>query len=1065
VILILLYLGVAAAAWAQISSSTLFGETRDQSAALLPAVRITARHQATGFLRTVLSGSQGSYRIGELLPGAYTVTAQRRGFRTVEAHGVVLEVNQKARLDLELKVGAESESITVVGQVSPVQTADASSGYLVDSPTLTALPLARRNVISLVTLGPGAIPRHLGGFVHDVVNDIQEGPRGAVAFNPSINGGRSTMNAFLLDGAYNTDRNTFVIAVNPPMEAVQEFRIQSSLPSAEFAQAGGGVIDVASKAGSQAWHGSALEFFRNEALDARGFFDDPQLPRPIVRRNQFGGSLGGPLPFPATFFFATYEGLRGRSARSSLAIVPDAALRSGDFRGRSPIFDPLNIDPSTGRRMPFPDNAIPAGRIDPISERFLERYEPLPNREGASNYLDATPNRNTSDSVSGRIDHQLRDHSRLFGRYTLNTDRDLVVTTFPQRPASERLRAQQVALGHTIGGASWLNEARVSFTRLRLFDVPAVRTNVASELGINNAPSDPFNFGLPMFLVTNFSTVTDSPTLPQVQRDNSWHLADAVSLARGRRTWKLGFDWIRFDLNYLRSQDVRGRYTFTGAFTGNPGSAAPTGDPFADFLLGFPQLTSRRVGPTQAYLRQDSYAAYLQQEWRASGRLTLNFGVRYEYVSPFREARDNLLNLDYSGLPAAPRLVRARPPVKPDRNNFSPRAGLALRLPGAGRETVFRAGYGIYLSPEIAVETYDLILNGVRNETNETDGGAPPILTIRDGFPRTASTGFPSYFGLDRFAPTPYVQQWNASLQRELPSRILGEAAYIGSKGVKLGRFRRFNTPLHAVTGENLPPRPGNLQSLRPFPELGTIFQRQHISNSSYHSLQLKAERRFARGLGLLASFVWSKSIDDADTAIPGLFDSFGAQDERNLRLERALSFFHVGRRVSAGFVYELPKRGPLRPLLSHWQVSGIVTLQDGTPLNPVYFAFDPANSATPNRPDVVPGENVKLPRSQRTIERFFNAAAFRAPQPFQFGNAGRNILPGPGNNLFDLALHRRFPLRETGALEVRTEVFNAFNHPNWGVPGPYPDFGPFFGRIFVTGEPRRIQLGLRLDF
>jgi hypothetical protein len=294
---------------------------------------------------------------------------------------------------------------------------------------------------------------------------------------------------------------------------------------------------------------------------------------------------------------------------------------------------------------------------------------------------------------------------------------------------------------------------------------------------------------------------------------------------------------------------------------------------------------------------------------------------------------------------------------------------------------------------------------------------------------------------------------------------LVSEIAYLGTKGTKLGRFRRFNTPLHEVTGENLPPRPGDLQSLRPFPELGTIFQRQHIANSTYHALQVKAERRFAGGLAFLASFVWSKSIDDADSVIPGLFDSFGAQDERNLRLERGLSFFHVGRRVSAGFVYDLPGRARLRPLLGNWQLSGVVTLQDGTPLNPVYFAFDPANSGTPNRPDVASGEKLALPRHQRTVERFFNTAAFQAPRLYTFGNAGRNILPGPGNNLFDLALRRRFPLRESRALEFRAEAFNVFNHPNWGVPAPYPDFGPFFGRIFVTGEPRRVQLALRFDF
>ncbi len=1065
-VLLFLLWTLAAPAFSQVASGTLLGEVRDESSALVPGARVTARHEATGFSRTVLTGAEGAYRIDLLVPGLYTVAVEKKGFLRLNVASVTVEVNQKARLDLELKVGAEKESITVTADASPLQSGDASDGYRLDHQTIVALPLAVRNVISLATLGPGVIPRHLGGFVHDVVNDVQEG-RGAVALNPPINGARSTMNSFLLDGAMNTDRTTFAIAVNPPLEAVQEFRIQTSLPSAEFSQAGGGVVDVVTKSGGTRWHGSAFEYLHNEVTDARNFFDDPSLQRPIFRQNQFGGSLGGALPFPSTYFFATYEGLRGKAGKSSLNIMPDSIVRSGDFRGRSPIFDPLNLDPITGQRRPFPNNVIPSDRLDPIAKRYLDLYEPLPNRsQGTSNYLDATPNENSDDNVSTRLDRGFRRYGRIFGRYTLNEQRGRVAGAFPVRPFQEHIRSQQVALGHTLGGLRWLNEARFSFTRLRVFDVPenAFRNNVARDLGVSGLPDDPFTYGLPFFLITNFSTVTDSPSLPQTQRDNLWHLADGVSLIRGRHTWKFGLDWVHFQLNYLQTWLSRGQFVYSGAFTADPGSAEPTGDPFADFLLGFPQVTARNVGDTQAYLRQNSYAGYLQDDWRVNSRLTANFGVRYEYSAPYREARGNLLSLDYSTLPAAPRLLPVSSGVEPDRNNVSPRVGIALR-PLATRELVFRAGYGIYFSPEIATETYDLIRNRVRNESNATDGNGVPVLTTANGFPQTSGTGFPSYFGLDPRARTPYVQQWSATIQTLLPSRIVFEIGYLGSKGTHLGRFRQFNTPFHEATGENLPPRPGDLQQLRPWPELGKIVQRQHIANSNYHSLQIRAEKRMVRRLALLTSFVWSKSIDDADSVIPGQFDSVGAQDERNLRSERGLSFFNVGRRLSAGFVCGLPEAPAARRVLSGWELSGIVTLQDGTPLNPVYFAFDGANTGTPNRPDVVPGVSVQLPRDQRSADRFFNTDAFRTPKPYTLGNAGRNILPGPGNNVIDLALHRRFTMRESRSIEFRTEFFNAFNHPNFGIPGPYPDFGPFFGKIFSTGEPRRIQFALRVDF
>ena len=267
-------------------------------------------------------------------------------------------------------------------------------------------------------------------------------------------------------------------------------------------------------------------------------------------------------------------------------------------------------------------------------------------------------------------------------------------------------------------------------------------------------------------------------------------------------------------------------------------------------------------------------------------------------------------------------------------------------------------------------------------------------------------------------------------------------------------------------TGADLGPRPGDLQSLRTWPSLGEIIQRQHIANSSYNSLQVKAEKRLTGRVSLLASFVWSKSIDDADTVIVGSYDSVGAQDERNLRLERGLSFFNVGRRISAGYVVNLPAVRAAGPLLRNWQMSGIITLQDGTPVNVFYYAFDPANTGTPNRPNIVPGVSLTLPRNQRNTGEFFNTAAFTIPAPYTFGDAGRDLISGPGNTIFDVALHRRFVLREPASIEFRAEVFNVFNHPNWGIPGPYADFSaPLFGGILSSGDPRRMQFAIRYDF
>ena len=1064
-------LATSPGAYAQVASATLLGEVRDESGALSPAVTITARQNATGFVRTSVTNAQGAYRIDELTPGQYTVTAEKSGFRMLESKDVALEVNQKARLDMVLQLGGARDSVTVEAQVSPVQSDDATVGYRLESSNIDALPLVQRNVVNLVTLGPGAIPRQLGGFVSDQVNGVQAN-RGATALNPPINGARSYMNAFLLDGANDTDRNTFAIAVEPPMDSVQEFRIDTSAATAEFSQAAGGIMDVVTKSGTLAWHGSAFEYFRNEALDAHNYFDDPTLPRPIFRQNQFGGSLGGPVPkLNKTFFFATYEGLRAKSASPMHALVPDATIRTGDFTGRNLIYDPFSLDTS-GNRIPFPNNVIPSNLIDPIAGKFLSTYEPLPNTVNpVDNYIDATPSQNHNDNVSARVDHEFRDQSHLFARYNINDERNVLSGNFPELPDNENLRAQQAAVGYTQSGATWLNEARLNFTRLKIFDTPeaAFHQDLAGQLGLQGLSGNPANFGLPYFLVEDFSTVTDAPNLPQLQRDNLWQLSDSFSLMRGRHTFKTGFQWMHSGVNYLQSNVPRGEYIFTGALTAsNPNNSSATGDALADFLLGLPQDTSRTVGFAESYLRSNTYAAYFQDDWRVTPGLTINLGVRYEYYAPFSDARNQLLNLNYSNLPNAPVLQTAPTASSPNYHNFAPRAGLAWTPQFSlwpGRKMVFRAAYGIYYTPEIATEAYNLVLNNIVTQNNATTG-ASPQLTIENGFPRNANLGFPTLYGLDQHAPTPYMQQWNAGIQQELGGGILFEAAYIGSKGTDLGLYRRFNTPAHVETGQDLPPRPGDLQSLRTFPDLGPIIQVQHIANSSYNSLQLKGTKRMGKGLSFLTSFVWSKSMDDADLPIAGLFDAVGAQDERNLHLEWAPSFFNVGRRFSSGYVYNLPGTGGfLRPALHNWQTSGIVTMQVGTPENPFYFSEDFANSGTPNRPNIVPGQSVNLPASQRTPTQYFNTAAFSQPAPFTFGDAGRDILPTPGDIIFDLAVSRSFHPRESHAIQFRAEFFNAFNHPNFGIPGDNPDFGPFFGKILATGQPRRIQLALRYDF
>src|SRR6185437_517657 len=347
---------------------------------------------------------------------------------------------------------------------------------------------------------------------------------------------------------------------------------------------------------------------------------------------------------------------------------------------------------------------------------------------------------------------------------------------------------------------------------------------------------------------------------------------------------------------------------------------------------------------------------------------------------------------------------------------------------------------------------------------NQADG-IHPVVTAANRFPQTSTTGLPAYYGIDPNARTPYVQQWQGGFQSELPGKILLETAYAGTKGNRLGRFDQDNTAFHTLDGENLAPRPGDLQSLREFPSLGPIVERKNIANSIYHSLQVKVEKRMTSRLAVLGSFVWSKSIDDSDSPIVGSYDSFGAEDERNLRNERGLSFANVPRRLALNATYNLPGTPLLKPVFSNWQLATVLTFQDGTPLNPAYYFTDFANTGTPNRPNVVPGQSVSLPASQRSVAEYFNINAFSDPAPYTLGDAGRNTLPGPGNEVVDLSIQRRFSVGDRMALNFRAEFYNSFNHPNFGIPLPYPDFTGLFGRIVGAGDPRRIQFALRLEF
>jgi hypothetical protein len=618
----------------------------------------------------------------------------------------------------------------------------------------------------------------------------------------------------------------------------------------------------------------------------------------------------------------------------------------------------------------------------------LTQYQPLPNLNNGdgNNFVDETPDTNRNDAFSTRIDHQFRDRSQLSARYTYNGEQNIIAGSFPLRPTDERVRAQQAALSYTYSGASWLNETRFSFTRMSMYDTPesAFQSNVIQQLGVEGLTANPANYGLPYFQLADYSLVTDDPTLPQVQRDNLWNLSDSVSWTRAAHTIKTGVDWIHFQLNYQQNELARGSYTYTGAFTSADGTPGPTGDAMADFLLGFPQDTSRNEGNTQAYLRQNSFGGFVQDDWRVSPRLTLNLGLRYEYVTPYTETRGDLLNLVYGAGPSPPppQLERVSQAVSPDTRNFAPRVGLAWRLPQlpfSKGETVFRAGYGIYYSPEIAVEVYDLVLNGILVQNNITDGSQAPILTTRNGFPQTASTGLPTYFGIDPHAPTPYMQQWNAGFQHEFAGHILGEVSYVGSKGTHLGRFRQFNTPLQTETGADLCAAAGRFAIAAHVAHAGgnhpAAAHRQFVvQRAAGESREAPDRARIAAGELCVVEIHRRRRHRDS-----GLLRQFGRAGRKQPAAGAGSIVVQRGAAHQRRICGRSAGRARLRAGAAQLAVDrNDVTLQDGMPLNIFYYAFDPANTGLPNRPNIVPGSQLDVAaRPAHATNEFFNTAAF----------------------------------------------------------------------------------------
>jgi hypothetical protein len=1037
---------------AQTTTATLLGTVRDSTGAVIPQAQVTARNRLTAFSRGALTDESGTYLITNLPVGEYALTAEKDGFRRYVQEGITLVVNQNARVDVVLTVGAVSESISVTAQPPDVDTRSSTIGELVDRTRIQELPLNGRNAMALARVVPGVIT--VG--VPTAPTNGRSGPRVVVG------GARDTQNEFRFDGTshQNLTHNSGLNLPSP--DALQEFRILINNYSAESGRNGGGVFVAVTRAGTNEFHGALWEFLRNKALNARNFFS---ADKPDLKQNQFGFTLGGPVIRNRTFFFGSYQGTRIReSALFGTARPATAAERTGDFSAsRIRPRDPLT-------NQPFPDGRIPSSRFDGVAIKFMERYVPLPNTPDGR-WLALVSRPTDGDQYLWRVDHNFTSNNSLNLRF-FRDDTDVVRQNgdvSPYAPNREALRVDNWALHdtHTFS-PSLLNELHVGINR--------VDTNIKS---LDNTQLSDLGAILPGVFPAQLSQMTVDgffnldAGLNYIEHGNIYQLGDSVSWFRGRHTMKFGGEFQRTEMINRASTATNGFFRFDGSVTGNA---------FGDYLIGKPRSLDQG-SPYDRVVKGYNWYAFLQDDFRLSARVTVNAGLRYQLFRPYHHVHD-WTNTYHAGQkstasPAAPLgmvfpgdagVTRGLVPV--DKNNFAPRLGIAWDPRGDGRLGV-RAAYGLFYEDfRSDIWTYPsvnqpfVIREFINNPFSLTDpyrGRVNPFPYIFT--PSGAKFSFP--MGLFTVpAPVitaPYVHQMSFSVERALPGSMVVKAGYVGKLGHNLLRMVQKNPAVY-IPGQSTTANTDQRRILLPgiyssFREVATN------SNSAYHSLIVSLNRRFSNGLTFLGAYTLGKFLDYYSAQNLGQTP----QDPYDQRADRSRSDEDRRHVFVTSFVYEIPawkaKKGILGKAFGAWEVSGVVSIASGLPL---WIRSDRDNSLTGvgfDRPDLV-ADPVRSHTSRGDmIAQFFNKAAFVPNQPGRYGNAGRNLISGPAQSTTDLSLMKSFLVSERlGRVQFRTEFFNAWNQVNFSSPEARLA-NQNFGRIQSAGSPRILQFALKYLF
>jgi len=1046
--------------WAQQTTADVLGIVTDVTGGVLPGVRITVHNLDTGADYTAASDNAGNYAVPLLPVGRYSIKAVAPGFKTLEVPEVNLAIGDRLRQDLRLEVGALEQSMEVTASSPALQTDSSSLSNLINSNAMQDLPLNGRNFVVLAQLTAGSAEGEPTGLPSGTRPDDRR-----LTSAVSVNAQPTSFNNFTIDGMDDNERFIGTVIVKPAVDALQEMKVQTSLYSAEFGRTSGGVINFVTKSGTNEYHGSLFEFFRNQHMDARNFF---AVTKPPYHQNQYGGSIGAPIRKNRVFYFADFEELRLRQGQAFVDSVPTQAERQGNFAGINAIFDPLSTTPQSTRTR-FPNDQIPVNRMNPIALNLLNLY-PLPSTAGlVNNYTYQPLKEQNNDTLDGRVDYRFSDANTAFARYSFNNTNTVIPPGCPVGPGgispvcdtgrsgTAHQRAQSAQLnGAHVFGPHLVMEVKAGYSRYEVYSLPQnYGKNASQQLGLNGVNIDSDSSGLSIISTSGLTSLGDASYIPIITINNLFQEVVGFTYLHGSHSIKFGYDLRRRQTDPFQSPTARGQFSFNSNFTNDPtGAVAGSGNAVASLLLGFPASTTRSKYLVSPGLRNWEMAAYVQDDWRVSRWLTLNLGFRYDYYGPNSEVANRISNVDLVNgqiIIAGQNGVSTSAGVKPDYLDFSPRFGVAATI---AKGTVLRGGYGISFVPNMIASS--MALRNPPFVSLFTINATPltPVNSLSDGLPLPVATSAAnptgSLSGVAFTGATPYVQQYNLTLQRQLPLGLVATVAYVGALG---RRQYIFNG---AVNVDLAPPGPGTILPRTPyysvFPNVSSIGIAAPWYNTSYQGLQSTLEHRFQNGLSLLATYTWSHSLDDEPSIL------------NNPQTEYGNSFLDLRQRFTFLGDYAMPfakgAKGPGALLVKGWGLQGVVVLTTGIPFD-ITNAAARSNTGGSDRPNVIGDPSSGFTQN---IYHWFNTAAFAAQPLYTYGNLGRNVLHAPGRQSLDLAVHREFIPREGLHLQFRAEAFNLTNTPPFGAPSG--SFGSAaFGVISSAGLGRNVQLALKLLF